>query len=307
MLKKLPDSFSPIKELEKFGRIRLIVFDIDGTFLKNPEKGMGSRIVQLFNSMRQSGVGITIATGRAYNGVKEIIKGKFRFSIPITLYNGGLVIDVNTDKIILHHKINNSVSEKIRAIIQENDASAIFYYVITQEESFIAEKYTSTFFKDELAVFYGSDEDFNNANEFNGISLKRWCSDFSLLHPTAVLVNIKSSDDKDILTDRLSRLSEISLTSSGKRFIEVRPYGSSKEHGVKLIAEHKKIDQSEIMAVGDNDNDIEILKWAGIGVAVSNSSESAFNACDYRADKGVEDAAINILDIIRRSKRILKR
>ena len=105
---------------------------------------------------------------------------------------------------------------------------------------------------------------------------------------------------------KLTTVRGISVTQSGSKYIEIRPAGSSKESGIATLAKFEKIDQKHILAVGDNDNDVELLKWVGIGVCVSNASAAAMSASRYIADYGAEDGAIQVLDLVRRAQRLAK-
>ena len=63
-------------------------------------------------------------------------------------------------------------------------------------------------------------------------------------------------------------------------FFELLPKNISKGRVLKILADHLKIDIQNTLAIGDYDNDVSMIKMAGIGVAVANASKSAKSAAD---------------------------
>jgi hypothetical protein len=65
----------------------------------------------------------------------------------------------------------------------------------------------------------------------------------------------------------------------------------SKEQALRVVAAEMNLDRREVMAIGDNANDVGMLKWAGIGVAMSNAAPEALRAADYVAQHNDADGA----------------
>jgi hydroxymethylpyrimidine pyrophosphatase-like HAD family hydrolase len=88
-------------------------------------------------------------------------------------------------------------------------------------------------------------------------------------------------------------LSVLSIVPSHPILVEGLPRGLNKSVGLAWLAEHLGIARDEVLAVGDNDNDVEMLRWAGVGVAMGNSSPAALAAADWVApDVSADGAAI---------------
>ena len=64
-----------------------------------------------------------------------------------------------------------------------------------------------------------------------------------------------------------------------------------KVSALKLVAKELRVDRNEVLAIGDNLNDIEMLKWAGIGVAMANGAPEAIEAADFVTDHHDADGA----------------
>lgn len=83
----------------------------------------------------------------------------------------------------------------------------------------------------------------------------------------------------DILKDKLGK--EFDVTCSASELVEVSPLGETKGKGVEFIAQHYGIPLEETIAVGDNLNDLSMIRTAGLGICVGNGVEELKNAADY--------------------------
>ena len=99
------------------------------------------------------------------------------------------------------------------------------------------------------------------------------------------------------LSDELRQ--QIETASSGDRVIELSPRGVTKGSAVAALASRLEIPMSEVIAIGDNLNDVTILQAAGLGLAVRNADPDAMMAADmvsvYTNDA---DAVARILETI---------
>ena len=84
------------------------------------------------------------------------------------------------------------------------------------------------------------------------------------------------------------------LAQSQPYLIEIMPENINKAHSLKLLCDHLNIFRDEVMACGDNTNDLEMVEWAGLGVAVANAVPELKAKADYAAEsersEGVAEA-----------------
>ncbi len=73
----------------------------------------------------------------------------------------------------------------------------------------------------------------------------------------------------------------IEVTKSHPQFLEIVSPGVSKAAAVKILAEKFGVDKSEVMAIGDSDNDLPMLKAAGKSIAMGNGTAEVKNSCDF--------------------------
>ena len=93
---------------------------------------------------------------------------------------------------------------------------------------------------------------------------------------------------------------------SEKTLYEILPKGISKASVLPKLSEHLRIDPSQIIAVGDYNNDIEMIKRAGVGIAVANATHEAKAVADFITVSNEEDAIAKIIYDIDNGSIILK-
>jgi len=86
-----------------------------------------------------------------------------------------------------------------------------------------------------------------------------------------------------------------SICRSQKIILEAMPVGADKGQTLKFLVEQLGIERSEVMAIGDGNNDVEMLEYAGIGVAMANGTEAAKNSAKYITDTNENDGVSKVI------------
>lgn len=299
---ELPGHTSPLEDVLPFGRIKLIVFDLDGTMLRDSSSLPGPRLSSLQRSALHYSVRITLATGRTLWGAKDIITalGGLK-NMPVILYNGSIVTQ-GSNRLLQRKIISSTVSSTVVRIGGQFGATTFIYEfrdpVITPDSG---SAWPETVYV--VAAERGP------VKEFNGMSpvhISAQEAEEAGIEPCAMLLLPSDRDTGARLASALADLEGISVTSSGGRYIEIRPAGVSKAEGIRLLSRTQKIVSDQVLAVGDNDNDVELMRWAGTSVAVKGASDAARNAATHVSRHGAEDAAIEVLDLVRLAHRLEK-
>lgn len=96
------------------------------------------------------------------------------------------------------------------------------------------------------------------------------------------------------IADRLSDIPGTEITQSGTRNLEIMPEGADKGGGLQILAGRLGIIREEVMALGDQFNDLAMIKWAGKGIAMGNAidevKQAAFGVTDSNEEDGVGKA-----------------
>jgi len=294
---RLPNAMSNPDELREFSKVELAILDLDGTLVASsddvPLAGAWDLRLGVVNRLKGRGVPLSIATGRAAHGASPIIRAVSRSKdLPFIIYNGGVVL-TSAGKILHSAHIDSGVVQEIVRTVEDSGASILTYWIAYDFDGS---------FENEWAVFHGRSSPPNR--EFNGlpISISR------PLQSNAICVAaLVWGDDPDVQFDVANRLAEVggvSLTRSGAKYIEIRPLGSSKAQGLSVMLSSIGVSARVVMAIGDNDNDIELLSSVGFGVCVSNASAGARAASRFQADYPSTSGAIQALQIVERAKRL---
>lgn len=237
------------------GKYRLLALDLDGTLL-NTEKEISSITKTWLNRTKQSGVEIIFTTGRGIQRVQHL-REQLKLHSPMVLLNGAEI-----------WKDSNQVLE--RHFIEQKDIINLHSMAIQSGSNFWGYSvHAHVGWEDWTDDMFDQD----------------WMK-FGLSHPnTAVIQQLRQ---------KLKTIDSLKITNSAENNIECSKSGLSKEYGIKKICNHLGINIEEVMAVGDNMNDFEIIKEVGLGVAMDNSpsvlKEIADDITDTNDNDGVAKA-----------------
>ena len=247
--------------------IKAVFFDIDGTLVSFKTHVVPKSTLHAIELLKKKGIKVFIATGRHRSSINNL--GDLEFDGYVTL-NGGYVF-AGKDDVIYKHSI------------PDRDIDALIRYLETEESfpcAFVQEKEIFMNYKDETV-----EEIFNMLNfpeppihplsEMKGKTVYQLVSFFT------------AEQEKKIM----SILSHCESTRWNPLFTDVVPVGGNKSIGMEKILAYFGISREETMAFGDGGNDIPMLEYAGIGVAMGNASEEVQRHADF-VTSGVDDEGI---------------
>jgi len=117
---------------------------------------------------------------------------------------------------------------------------------------------------------------------------------------------VAAEDAHSDVEDALPDLPDMTFTWSRRGIIEVRPRGSDKAVGLSVAVARLGMDRSRVLAVGDSDNDVEMLRWAGTGVCVAGATPAAEAASDYVTSLGAAHGVVEVVRLVRNARRLLR-
>ena len=135
----------------------------------------------------------------------------------------------------------------------------------------------------------------------------RTCVDFRSGLPEGLLGASCRTDDSEFISPLVARYPEFSFVHfSGSDFYDINPIEATKFNGVKVLARHFNVPMTEVAAFGDDNNDVEMLRECGVGVAMGNAIEACnavanYTCCDCDEDgvaKWLEDYIFRRRDIL---------
>lgn len=242
--------------------------DVDGT-LVNSNKDLPIKNIGAIQDAWKAGVKIAIASGRAAASVQEILGDLGIEGCGICL-NGSYIVDGNTE--ISRHVFNDTHIEIIRKIVEKYNVRSFFatpeLNVTNKEPDGGWLKAIEKSVVNQKKVVVCSNEELENElKKHSGLLLK---------------VSIREEDDSiyQKVRKELEDIKLFDVAKSDTHYIDVNIKGINKAKGVKDLAQYLNIDLSEVISIGDNENDIDMVKTAGLGVAMANSCEELLKVCD---------------------------
>lgn len=260
--------------------IRLIALDLDGTLLDS-EKNLPARNREALARCAEMGIHIVPATGRAADGVTAQVR-----SIPGVRYaittNGGAVVDLSTGEILDHRTLDN---EKALRLLRIVDGYRAMYdpYIdgrgITQPSFYDhMDEYGLTPVLQDLVR--STRDVVPNILEYVQQSRKE-----------VEKINIYLADlnDREMLRAHLNQESGVEITASMINNLEVNSIEATKGRALLWLADYLGIGQESTMAFGDGENDISMIRAAGVGVAMGNALDQVKANADQVT--GINDEA----------------
>ncbi len=240
--------------------IQMIIADMDGTLLQN-DLTISKRNLEAIHYLRKKGIKFHIATGRPDQLMKEYIS-VLQMEDPIIMYNGSVIGHPFQDKRLFEKALSE---EDIHFIISYCEERDITYMVYTKDKIISKPNYRVDFFEqrnhllqpEQRSVF----EDIRDIEVIKKLSVQK------------ILVIDHDADRFDQTKEVFEQNKHFSIATSQSGFLDINPVGANKGYALELLADHYDIKLQNIVAFGDQENDISMLKTAGIGVAMGNASE----------------------------------
>ncbi len=259
--------------------IKLIAIDMDGTLL-NKNNDLSDRNKDAIRRAKNKGIEIVIATGRVLKSAEYYAK-ELELSSYIAACNGAIVVDDNSKKIIDKPLSLEKVNEVTNLGLKED-----LYFHFYNEDTFFTKTYVKEvvdYYNSSTGKFRGQSVSINLYDDLSEVINNRQLNVYKIIF-------IDESTDK--LTDFRNKLSDIkglALSSSWDNNIEVMESGVSKGLAIKELSEKLGISRREIMAIGDNENDLSMIEFAGLGVAMGNASDLLKGKADFISDTNDND------------------
>ena len=293
-------------------KVKLIGSDLDGTVL-NGEKIIGSdfnkKIKPFINNNTLS---LAFVSGRSVSEIHRIIKNNNLTSIPIRYAisnNGAIIYDLYKQKTIYTQPILKHTAYEIVNFFEEacknkkyGDIACFFY---THNDKEVKKSINSS--QKFLVKAYAFKE---NKNKFNNLSL---FENFNVIYVDRLpknlsiakfLIFFKSTEHRDMFMNDLEKMNlNVTITTSSQTNIEINAGYVSKGNTLKRLAKMLKIKNSELMTLGDQTNDISMLKLTDWSFTFDYSPISVKNAAKYVIKQdGKENAIIKALKIYNKER-----
>lgn len=238
-------------------RYKMIALDLDGT-LNNDEKKITPKTKEALIAVQKKGVKVVLASGRPTSGLKRESDALEleKYNGILLSYNGGKVVDATTKEVIYEKSLPNETAVRLLKHMEDFEVSPIVdngkHYYTTSKDEFMIE------FESRL----------NNL----GIKEVENVADAVDFNPVKVLI----AAPKEYLVPASEKImepfkKELSFVQSTPFYLEATMKGINKASSLQAVCDKLNISPDEIMAFGDEHNDLTMIEFAGLGVAMGNA------------------------------------
>lgn len=257
--------------------IKLVAIDLDGTLL-NDHHEINQPVVEAIRAARKAGIYVVLSTGRPLSGTKaqlDVLELNNADDYIIT-YNGALVLNTKSWDIVSEHSLTRENYLEIDHLARLLN---VHLHTADKKEMYTSNRDISPYtilesYLVNMPLHYRTPEEIVAEN----------------VQPVKMMM----IDDPEILNAAFKKIpaeyfEKYTIVRSTPFFLEVLNRNASKGLALKELSEHLGIKQSEVMAIGDAENDLSMIEFAGMGIAMGNASETVKAAADYTVATNLED------------------
>lgn len=262
--------------IEKISDI-LIVTDIDGTLLREAD-GLSMENREAIERFTAKGGHFTVSTGRAIEAARLVLDGSI-INAPSIHINGGYLYDWQKEEVIEPNYLSSYAKFSVKKLIENfKNCDCHFVRQGASVNLLTSGEYLKKYIPErELEFFDGAAEDV----------------------PEDIYKFIVCCDPEDMPEVRSFAEStfsrDVNIIQSSPFFLEILPKGNSKGKALRRLCELLGIPAENSVAVGDYENDIEMIKSAGIGAAVDNATDEVKEAADIVLPRCEENAIMHLI------------
>lgn len=260
----------------------MLVLDIDGT-LTNSKKEITPATKAAITEVLKMGHVVVIASGRPTPGTKRVCEELElkKYDGYVLSYNGAKITRLS-DNTVVHQKV-----------LEEKYIPEIFEYVNKNDMGMMT-------YEDEAAITGTRiDEYMLIEARINSIELKEVenFTDYVNFPVNKCLLTKEDTLAEKACTELAEKYKGmLSIYRSEPFFVEIMPEGVDKAASLEVLRQMLEIERENIVCCGDGFNDLSMIKYAGVGVCMSNGAAACKEAADYIAPSNDEDGLVDVIE-----------
>ena len=253
---------------------RLAAVDLDGTLL-GPDKLISDQNAAAIHRLNENGARVIIASGRRHqNSIR--FQRQLQLSGPIIACQGGLIRDGESGNVIEAHFLPQTVAREIAEEAEENGVQPIYYHL---DHLYVPEGNNRWLDLYEARVGERA-ETLPSLSQLDGRRALKivWYGDPVVLRKIRPEMAVRYKGKVDILSTESENL-------------EFMPRGINKAAALEKVAREFGVPQEQVLAFGDAENDLQMLAWAGMGVAMRHGNPAAISVARMVSPPGPPETA----------------
>ncbi len=264
-------------------QFKLVAIDLDDTLLRS-DLTVSERTMRVLRQVRSRGVAVTISTGRMFSSAKPFAE-QLEFDVPLITYGGALIKHAGSGEVLYNRPLEPEVARQVIRFGRERKIQVNFYLLNGEEDELYAE----------LLTPWGE-----SYSRFSKVPFHR-VPDLEELLQRGDPLKLLLIEDEPVTNRCLQELRELlggqaHLAKSKPRFLEVDHPEATKGRALQELAASLQVERRQVLAIGDSYNDIEMLEFAGLGVAVANAPPEVQSRAGYITASNNEDGVALALE-----------
>lgn len=289
--------------------IKLIATDMDGTLL-NEGRSISDENILAIKEAQEDGIDVIVATGRDYTEAAYPLK-EAGLRLPLICVNGA-DLRFEDGQIIHQQTLSMDQFKQMNQILTEE---GIYFEIYTSKGAYTNDEKQGLDLVVDLLLTTGDLSSYDEAMQlaekrFQDGAVNRAKNYQALLEkPNYQLFKLlafsKDKSSRDRAKKRMEQEMDVSISSSGKDNLEITHKDATKGKGIEIMTKHYGLDLSQTMVIGDNYNDVPMMKVAGFSVAMENAEAEIKSLCDMvtksNSENGVAYAIRSIIEKVEKS------
>jgi Cof subfamily protein (haloacid dehalogenase superfamily) len=260
---------------------KLIAIDMDGTLL-NEKKEISNRCREDIRKLKEKGISVVLATGRPFHGIIPYIEelnllGENDF---VVTYNGALVQNTKAGKVL---KLSPLSLDSYKELYTVSKELGVNIHALTESSVLTPRSNPYTLIEstiNKIPIIVEPIEDIDSSTN---------------------IIKVMFIDDPKRLDAIIPLIPEwveekYSILRSAPIFLEFLNKGVDKGVGVSLIARQLGIEPDEVICIGDAGNDIAMIEYAGLGIAMGNATDDVKAIADYITLSNEDDGVAHVIE-----------
>lgn len=244
-------------------KVKLWISDIDGTIM-NYDRTYTPLMKKTIDDVQKSNTKFVLATGRMFDGA-QFAADMFNLDTPVVCYQGAVVR--TKDEILWRMPVDNNLTREIIEYLRKRKIHTHIYnddvLYVEDDDKKIMHDYC-----------YGRGTKYTVLDSFDDLKLGLVAKILCVIQDEKLMAEIKTD-----LTKKYQ--GQLKIVQSSPIYLEINDVGASKGEALNFLKEYWNLSTDEVLASGDQDNDIEMLKNAGIKVCVGSNSAQLAKIADY--------------------------
>ncbi len=262
----------------------MLVLDIDGT-LVGSDKTISEKTREAIIKAQQRGKIVAIASGRSIAGIRKTASNISleQYGGYVIAYNGTTVVNCKTGECIYNQMVPKELVKPVYEAAKRVNAGIVVYNDNTKE------------------MISG-----NGLNEY--IKIDAEACNVTINEVSDFVKAINFPFNKFLLSGKPEHMAEVekimakefgdrlNVFRSDPFYVELLPRYVDKGVAVEKLVKHLDIQREKVICIGDSYNDLPMLRFAGMGVAMGNAQQEVKEMADYVTASNDEDGIVNVID-----------